>query len=285
MAVTHLRSLVRRVAIAAAAVACAISVTDSPAHAEAAVGYVRLAHLSPDTGKVDVYLSKVGDSSFTEQVFQHVGYGVMSKYLALPVGSYAVAMRNEGDPASSPPVLTTSVTVDAGAAYTVAGVGKHAVLGLKVLTDDLSRPAGKKAKVRIIQASVAAPVLDVDLTDGTSLAKAVNFASTTAYQVVDPGAWTLKLHPTGSSVSTTLSANLAAGSVYSLLVLDGADGLTLELLADARGGAEAPDGGVEAGAGGSTPGYPLAMIGIGAVLVLGLVLLAVRMRRLANRRS
>ena len=34
----------------------------TPAHAEASVGYVRLAHLSPDTPKVDVYLSKVGDN-------------------------------------------------------------------------------------------------------------------------------------------------------------------------------------------------------------------------------
>ena len=86
----------------------AIGVT-TPATAEDAVGYVRLAHLSPDTPKVDVYLSKVGDGSFTTQVFPHVGYGTMSKYLALPVGTYAVAMRTEGAPASSPPVLTTQV--------------------------------------------------------------------------------------------------------------------------------------------------------------------------------
>lgn len=256
----------------------------TPAHAEASVGYVRLAHLSPDTPKVDVYLSKVGDASFAQQVFQHVGYGLMSKYLPLPVGTYAVAMRTEGAPATDAPVLTTQVTVQDGAAYTVAGVGKFSGLGLKVLDDDLSRPADGKAKVRVIQASVNAPVLDVELSDGTPVAKAVSFASTTSYQTVSPGPWTLRLRPNGSSTTTTLATDLAAGSVYSLLVLDSLNGLSLELRADARGGSNVPDGGVETGAGGSSPWYALPMIASGSILVVCLVLLAVRMRRLANRR-
>src|SRR5262245_28782637 len=62
------------------------------------VGYVRLAHLSPDTPAVDVYLAKIGDSSFAPQVFPHVGYGVMSSYLPLPTGTYAVSMRQQGAP-------------------------------------------------------------------------------------------------------------------------------------------------------------------------------------------
>lgn len=260
----------------------------TPAAAEAAVGYVRLAHLSPDTPKVDVYLSKVGDSSFKEQKFEHVGYGVVSTYLPLPVGTYGVAMRKEGDPASTAPVLTTQVTVEAGAAYTVAGVGKFSGLGLKVLTDDLSRPAAGKSKVRVIQASVGSPVLDVSLANGTSIAKAVNFATTTDYQLVSPGTWTLALRPNGSTAVTNLNCTLTSGSVYSLLVLDSPTGLKLELRADARGGSAAPDGGVETGAGGTEPDAavsPLIMAGAGLVLVLGLFVLGFRLRRLASRRS
>jgi hypothetical protein len=257
-----------------------IGITTTPVNAEAAVGYVRLAHLSPDTPKVDVYLSKVGDSSFATQVFQHVGYGVMSKYLALPVGTYAVAMRREGAPASSAPVLTTQVTVTDGGAYTVAGVGKYSGLGLKVFTDDLTRPSGGKSKVRVIQASVAAPILDVSLSDGTPVAKAVSFASTTNYQLVNPGTWSLRLRPNGSSSTTTLGVDLAGGSVYSLLVLDGTNGLRLQLRADARGGAVAPDGAVETGAGGESPWLPVSVIAIGALLVAVFVLVALRLRRL-----
>jgi len=266
-----------------------IGVTTTPVNAEAAVGYVRLAHLSPDTPKVDVYLSKLGDRSFATQVFEHVGYGVMSTYLALPVGTYAIAMRTEGSPASSTPVLTAQVTVTEGAAFTVAGVGKYSGLGLKVFTDDLTRPADGKAKVRVIQASVAAPILDVNLDDGTPVAKAVSFASTTNYQVVNPGPWVLRLRPNGSSSTTTLGVELAGGSVYSLLVLDSPRGLALQLRADARGGATAPDGSVDTGAGGDSPWLAMMVVVIGVLLVAVFVLVGLRLRRtrqlLAIRRS
>jgi hypothetical protein len=266
--------------------AIALLATPSPARAEPAVGYVRLAHLSPDTPKVDVYLSKISDSSFKTQKFEHVGYGIMSEYLPLPVGTYGVAMRNEGAPESAAPVLTTQVTVEAGAAYTVAGVGKFAGLGLKVLTDDLTRPVNGKSKVRVIQASVASPVLDVSLANGTPIAKAVPFAATTDYQLVTPGDWNLALRGSGSDKVTNLRCTMASGSVYSLLVLDSGSGLKLELRLDASGGASAPSGGVEAGGGPtSTPGNQRWILaGAGVVLVAGLVVVAVRLRRLASRR-
>lgn len=244
---SSLRTIGRRCAASGLAVLVGLGLSPfvaTPAAAEAAVGYVRLAHLSPDTPKVDVYLSKVGDAAFAEQKFEHVGYGVMSSYLPLPIGTYAVAMRKEGDPASNPPVLTTQVTVEPGAAYTVAGVGKFAGLGLKVFNDDLSRPTGGKAKVRVIQASVLTPVLDVSLPDGTPIATAVNFASTTPYQLVTPGNVQLALKPAGSAMVSHLYCTLASGSVYSLLVLDnGAKGLKLELRADARVGPARPTAG------------------------------------------
>jgi hypothetical protein len=276
------------VAAAALFASGSIPLLATPAAAEAAVGYVRLAHLSPDTPKVDVYLSRVGDDAVKPQKFEHVGYGVVSKYLPLPVGTYAVAMRNEGAPETAAPVLTTQVTVQAGAAYTVAGVGKFAGLGLKVLDDDLARPVEGKAKVRIIQASVAVPVLDVSLASGTSVAKSVAFASTTPYQLVTQGNWTLKLNGTGSSAVTNLSCTMASGSVYSLLVLDSPSGLKLELRLDARGGASAPDGGVEAGDGpapATTGSNRLIMVGTGVVLLAGLFVVGFRLRRLASRKS
>jgi Domain of unknown function (DUF4397) len=257
----------------------------APAAGDAAVGYVRLAHLSPDTPKVDVYLDKLGDPSFTEQVFRHIGYGDSSKYLALPVGTYTVAMRAEDSPASSPPVITTQVTVDAGAAYTVAGVGKFSGLGLKVLNDDLSRPTGDKAKVRVIQASVKAPIIDVSLPDGTSIGDNVAFATTTAYQIVPPGTWTLHLQPKPAGQGATLSAPLVAGSVYSLLVIDKGSGLWLTLLNDASGGSTAPNGAVEAGRGGTSAPDRLPWIAGLVIASAGLIVLAIRLRTLANRRK
>ena len=265
----------------------AVSVGAAPAAAAADVGYVRLAHLSPDTPEVDVYLSKVDDKAFKEQVFKHVGYGVMSKYMALPAGTYKVAMRKQGEPASTTPVLTTQVTVQPGGAYTVAGVGRFAQLGLDVFTDDLSRASDGRAKVRIIQASVAKPVLDVAVANGATIATDVAFASTTEYRAVNPGTWTLELTPNGSNRSTTVNCQLMGGSVYSLLILDSDNGLVVELRADARGAANVPDGGVETGAGGGglSPTSPLVLIGAGLLVVVGLLALGLRARRFATRRT
>jgi hypothetical protein len=268
--VSLLHSPRRLLATALAAVlASFILLAGAPTPALAAgVGYVRLAHLSPDTPAVDVYLSSVS-GAISQQVFKAVGYGVVSPYLALPVGGYTVAMRNQGSPPASPPVLSTRVDVVAGQAYTVAGVGRFVDLGLKVIDDDLSAPAAGKAKVRVIQASVKAPVLTVTTDDGSVVADHANFASATGYAQVKAGSWKLTLRPP-TGAATSASAALAAGAVYSLIVLDGKDGLTSVLRPDAVSGAVTPVGGVPTGAGGTAPGrFPWPLV---AVAVLGAVL-------------
>jgi hypothetical protein len=261
----------------------------TPASAQAPVGYVRLAHLSPDTPDVDVYLSKQGDATFTPQVFKGVGYGVVSQYLPIPVGTYVVAMRLKGADPATPPVISITVTVQADAAYTVAGVGKHVDLGLKVFDDDLSAPAGDAAKVRVIQASIAAPVLDVSTANGTTIADGVAFATTTAYNTVPPGVWTIKVTPTGSTAPTTLTAALSAGAVYSLLVLDSPTGLKAQLRIDASGPGLPPSGAIEAGGGGTSAAAPaglspLVFVAVGLVVLVALLAVALRTRRLASRR-
>ncbi|MGI5213971.1 DUF4397 domain-containing protein [Plantactinospora sp. CA-290183] len=260
----------------------------SPAGADPRIGYLRLAHLSPDTPAVDVYLSSATGSD-EPQVFEAVGYGVVSPYLPLPTGRYAVAMRRAGAPAEDPPVLTTGVAVAPGAAYTVAGVGRYAGLGLRVIEDDLRAPAKGRAKVRVVQASVRAPVIDVAVAEGGAIADGVQFATTTPYQQVEPGRCTLRLRPVGAT-PTTADVRLRAGTVYSLLVLDAErGGLTTDLRVDARGGVVVPAGGVDTGAGGTAervdapgdPAYPPgpALVGALAGLAVAAGALALRARR------
>jgi hypothetical protein len=245
-------------------------VDPTSATAAAPVGYVRLAHLSPDTPDVDVYLSTVG-SSAKPKVFPGVGYGVVSTYLTVPTGTYAVAMRGAGAPASDPPVLTTNVTVDAGRAYTVAGVGRHADLGLRVIADDLTPPSGGKSKVRIVQASVHAPVLSASISGGATIANDIAFATTTDYYDVTPGRWTLQVRGTNKGPSSNLSVHLQPGDVYSLLVLDTkSGGLKAQLRVDAASRGTMPNGGVPTGAGGTQHGLltPV-LLGVTLVVLLG----------------
>lgn len=278
---TPLRRLGAAITVIAAVAAAALF--SAPAQAASGDGYVRLAHLSPDTPDVDVYL-KADSGDGSTQKFPGVGYGVMSPYLTLPTGTYSVAMRTAGAPESSKPVLTTQVDVASGQAYTVAGVGRYADLGLRVLQDDLKLPDPNESKVRIIQASVRAPVLDVSVQGGPTIAQGVQFATTTSYRNVTPGSWTLRAQPTGGGLASLLPVKLGAGNVYSLLVLDAAGGgLRTQLRIDAQRQGAVPMGGVAAGDGGTQPvsRVPMALLlaAIAALLAGGSVVTIRRRQR------
>ncbi|HEV8566965.1 MAG TPA: DUF4397 domain-containing protein [Actinoplanes sp.] len=273
----------RRLGGAAAALAAfaATVLIASPAGAADGDGYVRLAHLSPDTPAVDVYL-KAQSGNRKEQTFPGVAYGVMSPYLRLPTGTYSVAMRPAGADPSTDPVLTTEVNVEKGAAYTVAGVGRYADLGLRVLRDDLELPDPGESKVRIIQASVRAPVLDIGVSNGPTIADGVQFATTTNYRNVKPGTWTLKVQPSGGGKTSTLPCTLGAGNVYSVLVLDDkGGGLKTQLRIDAQREGTMPLGAVATGGGGTQPGshLPMALLFAAiAALLTGGTVVAIRRR-------
>ena len=266
----------------ALAVLAAIVLLPAPARA-AGAGYVRLAHLSPDTPAVDVYL-RSRSGAVPPQTFRGVAYGAMSQYLRLPAGAYQVAMRKAGAPAATRPVITTEVDVADGGAYTVAGVGRFADLGLRVLKDDLRLPDPGKAKIRVIQASVKAPVLDVAGKSGATIADGVPFATTTGYREVAPGRWSVRVEPTGGGRTSVLPCTLGAGSVYSLIVLDDrTGGLEPRLHVDAERQGTVPLGGVATGEGGTQPASHLApallLASLAAALTAGLVVvLRLRLR-------
>ena len=93
---------------------------------------MRLAHLSPNTPAVDVYLYSFGDSS-AEQVLHHVGYGVVSAYEPLAAGDYTVAMRAAGAAATTKPVLSASLTSRPVAPTPWPGLGQSPGCGCRYL--------------------------------------------------------------------------------------------------------------------------------------------------------
>jgi hypothetical protein len=210
------------------------------------VGWIQLAHLSPNTPAVDVYLYSFGDSS-AQLVLDHVSYGTVSPFEQVAAGDYTVAMRAAGAPASSKPVLSTVVDITAGHAYTVAGMGPASGLRLQVIQDALTTPAGK-ALVRIIQASMQEDTVNVSA-GTTHLATGLRFASVTSYVAVKPGTWTVTA--AGSTESTTSTITLAAGSIHTLVVLDDPGKLVIDDLLEAAASETAPIGAVQTGFGGT----------------------------------
>ncbi len=91
--------ITRRITMLLAASALLLGIpaaaTASAASATTGTGWIRLAHLSPNTPAVDVYLYSFGNSN-AEIVLHHVAYGTVSPYEVVTAGDYSVAMRASG---------------------------------------------------------------------------------------------------------------------------------------------------------------------------------------------
>jgi hypothetical protein len=257
-----------------------LAMTAQAASASGGVGWVRLCHLSPNTPAVDVYLYSFGNPD-AQLVLRHVAYGTVSPFEQLAAGEYTVAMRLAGAAASSKPVLSTTVDVASGHAYTVAGLGPASGLRLEVISDPLTTASGK-GLVQVIQASLKQDVVSVDVGSRT-LVSGLKFGDYTGFHAVSPG--TLTVRASGSSETATATISLAAGTIHTLVVLDAAGGLAIDNLLDAAGSKVAPTGPAQTGFGGTAarPGAPLlpwVAVGIAGLLFAGAgAFLASRRRR------
>ena len=202
----------------------------SAASAASGTGYLRLAHLSPNTPAVDVYLYSFGNPS-AMVVLHHVAYGEVSPYEAVASGEYTVAMRAAGAPASAKPVLSTTVDVVDGHAYTVAGMGPLSGIRLQVIEDSLAMTRDA-ALVRTIQASMHQ--VPVTVTAGsTVIGRDINFTTVTPYTEVSPG--TVTVTAVGPTKRGSDQFTLARDTIYTIVVLDDSGGLKLDALVDSSG--------------------------------------------------
>jgi Domain of unknown function (DUF4397) len=276
MSVLGLGALASGVAIASVPAASAAT-----AHHHSNDGWIRLAHLSPNTPPVDVYLYSFGNSHAMIRL-NHVAYGTVSPYEKVPAGEYTVAMRGVGASPSSQPVLSTSVQVTAGDAYTVAGMGPAKGLRLQVIPDRLTTPRGKSL-VRVIQASLRYQKITVDANHRT-LAKALIFAHVTNYVSTSPGSF--DVHFAGMGAKGSSNVALAAGTIHTLVVLDGShNSLQVANLEDAAGSAVPPSGGADTGLGGTAPApapSPVLWVGLVAAGALVATAGAYRMRKMRS---
>lgn len=239
---------------------------------------VRLAHLSPDTPEVDIYVT-APESEDEELVLANVAYAQASDYFPLDPGFYSFVMRPAGAAASEPGVLTLSAEVEAGQAYTFAALGRSSDLQNTILVDSLEPPAAGRTNVRFIQAAASLPTADVSAVDGPDVATGVRFTASTEYASVPAGAWTLQVSASGEEEPVAQSeAVLAAGTVVSLFLVDApGGGVELSSLVDAGGTAVTPEGPIPTGgAGPRGAGWAWWL----PVVAIGVALLAAPRRRL-----
>ena len=281
----RVRRLTRPVFAVLALVLLAFALPAAPASAASRDGWVRLAHMSPDTGAVNITLSSLS-GNVTLFRLQNIAYGMVSNYMRLPQGTYALAMVPVGNNApGTPPVISGAVQVKAGTAETLAAIGKNAAIKTTVFTDDLNAVSGNDARVRIVQVSVAHP--SVTATAGTtSVASAATFGDVSKYATVAAGSTSIGLH--AGSVTQSVSQSFAAGSAHTLFVIDNAKGgLTVSPALDSAAATVTPVGSLAAGGGGLAAGDTdiafllAALAAAGGVGVLG----AMSRRRVEVRES
>jgi len=224
------------------------SAASASGSAAAGQGWVRCADLSPGTPE-EVYLYPFGNPSHP-MMLMHQGYGSVSEYMPVAAGQYTLAMRPPGASASSPPTVSTSFMVSAGSNYTVASIGSASSRRLKVFNDQMAAAAGSKALVRVIQASVKQPQVTVSVGSNV-LATELAFGAASSYQSVQPGSPTVTF--SAAAGHAAMAVKLTAGSVHTLVVLDGTSGLKIDNLTDAAGSTDSPKGGAATGFGGTAP--------------------------------
>lgn len=246
----------------------------SAATSGAGTGWLRLAHLSPDTPGTDVRLSSFAAAE-PEVVLENVTFGTVSDFQRVPVGFYTVSMVPAGSPPDTTPVLTASIEVASNDCYTVVALGRNAELTAKVFADERLPPPPGQARVRLIQAATAAPAVDVVTAEGVDIAQDTAFGTAAPYTAVPAGQRTIEVTPTGGGQKpVTANVELPAGSVSTLLVLDDpAAGLAVRTLVDSTGMSQMPAGGADTGYGPPQPLRPLyaclaliALAGAGALL-------------------
>jgi hypothetical protein len=193
---------------------------------------VRVAHLSPDTPAVDVWVNgKVVDS------LKNVTFKTVSPYLKLPVGATNIAVYVAGT--TTNPAISASVTLEKKN-YTVAAIGLLGGSGAQALkanvyTDDLSVNAAK-ARVRVIHASPDAPAVDVAVQGGAVVVPNLSYPNATAsYLELDAGTYPLEIRAAGSASAVLKFSTpaLAAGKVYTVFAVNTLAKLEVLPVADA----------------------------------------------------
>lgn len=181
---------------------------DSPA-------LVRIIHASPAVGSADIFLDG-------QKILSDFGFGTVTNYVSIPPGPHKVQIALIGKGVNAA-VLTQTLSVSPGVAYTVAATGdKSSDLALQVFVDDNQIATGA-TKVRFYHLSPGTGTVSVS-TNGNVVVQGLNYEQASSYITLQPGAYTFNANVTQPSsqlpVSVALKANMVT-SVFAVGVFNG----------------------------------------------------------------
>lgn len=198
-----------------------------PVFAQGEEAQVRVAHLSPDAPRVDVYL----DGEPVEGL-SGVPFTTVSSYFPVQAGSHNVEIFAAGD--DSEPVVQADLDLRGGTSYTVGAVGlaQDGSLKAQVYEDNVSLPERGDTKLRAIHAAPDVQAVDIAPEDGEDLFVDLGFPNASSYAEVPAGTYTLEaeLSESGEDAFVVSDAPLSGGTVYSAFAVGEAERGELEVV-------------------------------------------------------
>ncbi|MDY7106942.1 MAG: DUF4397 domain-containing protein [Actinomycetota bacterium] len=226
--------VVGRLALVVLGALAVVALAPLPAHAQAN-GHLRVAHLSPSTGAMDVYVSAT-DGGFEELLAADVTYGEVTGYESLPPGEYVFSWRRAGASPSGAARFRSSTVLPPGGALTVAALGAGGDVRSTLVVDDLSAPPSGTARLRLANADETAGSVRVAVDDRALFGDGAAFAVVTDYVEVPAGVVALDITTGDRPDGIRTDLDLAPGSVNTLVILQRGGGVSdLEAVVDAEG--------------------------------------------------
>ncbi len=176
----------------------------------ASPSFVRVVHASPDIGTADVFLDGA-------KVLSNFAFGTVTDYVTIPPGPHKVqvALIGKGPNAS---VITQTLSVQAGVAYTVVGLGTQPTgFSLQAFVDNNQLATGQ-AKVRVYQLSPGIDSVNVS-TGGNMVISGLAYQQASSYLSLPAGTYTFNVTATQPSASLPLSEILNANTVTSVFAI------------------------------------------------------------------
>lgn len=240
---------------------------------------VRIVHASPDASAVDIYIND-------EQAVSGFVFADATDYLSVPEGSNSVEIYEAGTKGEKDPLISASVNVQGGMAYTIVAANTLQNLELEVLKDDME-VTNDKAKIRVSHLSSDAPAVNVGLQGGDVLFNNLAFKQTSDYKELEPNIYDLAIATAdGQQQILDLSdTKLEKNTIYHVLAINTANELEVLILEDQSvmpPEVPMPSEMPKTGLGGTAAGYSIQSLiyaSASAVILITLVVLAFRRSR------
>jgi len=191
-------------------------------YAAPAPALVRVVHAISNAPGVDVYVDDAIPPGLT-----NVTFTTYSPYLQVPAGSRTIVIRQNPSLPSGPALLSATLLLLPGQAYTVVargligGSGDQAP-GLTTTVDDLSPPPAGSTKFRVFHFVPTAPAVDVRAAGVTApLVDDLTYPNNSGYRTAPAGTYDLSV--TSDDGTATLLAigpvALNAGTIYDFFAM------------------------------------------------------------------